>query len=119
METNLSKLRLEKGIKQEEVAAVLGVTRQAFSRYERGERELGYEGLVALAKFFDVSVDYLLGNSTYYYPDKVGVYPSQISEEEQSFLDLFRRLSRGERVQLLSFAAGLIGKERPNKKFGD
>lgn len=94
----------------------LGLSRQVLSRYERGEHQADYGILIKIARFFDVSVDYLLGNSTYFYPDQVA---SPLSDEERSFLDLFRRLSRGERVQLLAFAAGLVGKDRPETRTGD
>ncbi len=67
----LKELREEKQSNQNDLAAVLGVTRQAYSRYERGEHELGYDALIKLAKYFDVSIDYLLGNSNFYYPDTV------------------------------------------------
>ncbi len=70
MQTKLLELREEKKISQENIAKILGVTRQAYSRYERGERELNYDALVKLSKFFDVSIDYLLGISKYYYPDR-------------------------------------------------
>ena len=104
MEMNLLKLRREKGVSQEEVAAVLGVTRQAFSRYEKGERELGYASLVALARYFDMSIDYLLGNSTFFYPDKVGSYSSQFSETEQQLITYFRQLPR----QTQSYVFGIV-----------
>lgn len=68
MKTRLQQLREEKNISQIEIANVLEVTRQAYSRYERGERELGYGALIKLAKYFDVSIDYLLINSDFYYP---------------------------------------------------
>ena len=106
METNLLKLRLEKGINQEEAAAVVGVTRQAFSRYERGDRELGYDALVKLAKYFDVSIDYLLGNSTYYYPDRV---TSQFSADEQEVLSLYASLSPTRKEDLKIYLRALSG----------
>ncbi len=89
METKLQELRDEKNLSQEILAKELGVTRQAYSRYERGERELGYNALIKLAKFFDVSIDYLLCNSTYYYPDNV----KGSSPAEESLLQYFRALN--------------------------
>lgn len=58
----LKSLRDERGIKQSEIAAYLGISPQSYSAYENG-RELDYEKLVLLATFFDVSADYLLGLS--------------------------------------------------------
>lgn len=92
----LYELRKEKGLSQDEVAKILNVTRQSYSRYERGEHELGYKALNVIANFFDVSVDYLLGNSTYFYPDRVdnvGVMGDGMTADERELLRLYRELS--------------------------
>lgn len=91
---NLLQLREEKKISQEDIAKILGVTRQAYSRYERGERELNYTSLKKLSKFFDVSIDYLLGNSIYFYPDKINKTPlnDELSSEERRLLNQYRSL---------------------------
>ena len=60
----LKQLRTENDINQSDVAELLDVTRQAYSRYEREERELGYDMLCKLADYFNVSVDYLIGHET-------------------------------------------------------
>lgn len=89
----LHELRKEKKLSQNEIAFFLNVTPQAYSRYERGERELGYENLDKLAKFFDVSIDYLLGVSDYYYPDKL--QHSSLPEytaEERNLIKAYREL---------------------------
>lgn len=57
---NIKKLRLEKGLNQEDVAKYLGVTQQAYANYERGARQADYSTLEKLAVFFNVSIDYLL-----------------------------------------------------------
>lgn len=65
----LKELRKRKGLYQEDIALILGVTRQAISQYERGEREPGIEILEILADFFNVDMNYLLGKedrSTYF-----------------------------------------------------
>ncbi|MDE7182585.1 MAG: helix-turn-helix transcriptional regulator [Clostridia bacterium] len=95
----LYELRKEKGLSQDEVAKILNVTRQSYSRYERGEHELGYKALKAIANFFDVSVDYLLGNSTYFYPDRVDVVSamgegSGYSSEERKLIEEYRELNQ-------------------------
>ncbi|MDY4976751.1 MAG: helix-turn-helix domain-containing protein [Clostridia bacterium] len=58
----LRKLRESKGLYQKDVAAVLGVDRTTYVKYERGDSDPGKENLIKLANFFDVSVDYILGN---------------------------------------------------------
>lgn len=61
MNDRLLTLRNNKNVNQKEVADYLQLTRQAYSRYERGEREPDFETLKKLAKYFNVSIDYLLG----------------------------------------------------------
>ena len=46
---------------QAEMAALLGVGRTTYTKYESGDIRLGAEMLEKLAKIFDVSVDYILG----------------------------------------------------------
>lgn len=57
----LLKLRKEKGLTQQQLGDIVGVGKVTISRYERHGREADYETLVKLARYFDVSVDYLLG----------------------------------------------------------
>jgi transcriptional regulator with XRE-family HTH domain len=47
--------------KQEEIAAVLNITRQQYQLYESGKRELPMHHFVALAKYYNISLDYLAG----------------------------------------------------------
>lgn len=92
----LYELRKEREISQDEIAKILNVTRQSYSRYERGEHELGYEALNKLANFFDVSIDYLLGYSTYFYPDKVrcaAPVGDGMTADERELLRLYRELT--------------------------
>lgn len=59
--TQLQKLRKAKGVKQEQLAEHLGVSTQAVSKWENGSYPDG-DLLPRIAKFFDVSIDYLYGN---------------------------------------------------------
>lgn len=58
----LHELRAQKGLSQEELAEKVFVTRQAVSRWETGETTPGLETLKQLSKFFDVSINTLLGS---------------------------------------------------------
>lgn len=57
----LAYLRKKNEYTQQRVADFLGITRPAYTAYERGTREPDYESLQKLANFFGVSTDYLLG----------------------------------------------------------
>ena len=58
---NLKLLRQEKGIGQVELAQKLGVSKGIISLWENGLREPTMNSLIEMAKFFDVSIDYLVG----------------------------------------------------------
>ena len=45
------------------LALALNLNQNCISRYETGEREADYATLVAIADYFDVSIDYLLGRT--------------------------------------------------------
>lgn len=47
--------------KQEDIALVLNITRQQYQLYESGKREMPMHHFVALAKYYNVSLDYLAG----------------------------------------------------------
>ncbi|MBO7738869.1 MAG: helix-turn-helix domain-containing protein [Oscillospiraceae bacterium] len=55
-------LRSKKGLSQEELAEKVYVTRQAVSRWEKGETTPNTETLKLLSKLFDVSINTLLGS---------------------------------------------------------
>ena len=56
-------LREDKDLKQKDIAAILNCSQRVYSNYERGDIDIPTEVLIKLAKFHDVSVDYLLGIS--------------------------------------------------------
>ena len=58
----LKDLRIEKGLSQKQLAKELGVLGRTVSYWESGKRECDFDTLIFIAKFFDVSTDYLLGN---------------------------------------------------------
>ncbi|WP_195603847.1 helix-turn-helix domain-containing protein [Clostridium tyrobutyricum] len=59
----LKQLRYEKGVKQEDVAKTIGISKSGYGYYEQGRSMPDPEMLLKLAKYFNVSVDYLLGRT--------------------------------------------------------
>lgn len=57
----LNMIREQSGVKQKTLAELLGVTRTQISDMENGKTGTSLTRLVALAEFFHVSTDYLLG----------------------------------------------------------
>jgi len=59
----LETLRKERGLSQKQIADIFQISQQGYSNYENGKREPDYETLKKFANFFEVSVDYLVGNT--------------------------------------------------------
>lgn len=57
----LQDLREDNDLRQEDVANVLGITRQQYQLYESGKREIKFSQVIVLAKFYKVSIDYIAG----------------------------------------------------------
>lgn len=63
MVKNLRLLREEKGLSQQRLADMLNISQQAIFKYEKTANEPDISTLIRLSQIFDVSVDYLIGNS--------------------------------------------------------
>lgn len=59
----IENLRVDHDLTQKQIAAEIGCNREVYRRYESGEREIPVWALIALAKYYNCSVDYLLGIS--------------------------------------------------------
>ena len=59
----LKAIRIERGITLKEISEHLGITMRAYQYYESGERYPDFKGLIALADYLDVSIDYLVGRT--------------------------------------------------------
>lgn len=60
----LKELRLEKNVSQKVVAELLGISDRNIRFYESGAHRPDFDGLLLLADYFNVSIDYLVGRST-------------------------------------------------------
>ena len=59
----LKKLRIERNLSQEELGCIFNETKaqSTVGTWERGNREPSMEDIIEIAKYFDVSIDYLFG----------------------------------------------------------
>ena len=58
----LKELRLRKNIKQIDLATYFQVTPRTFRQWENNEIDLPSSKLIKVAEYFNVSIDYLVGN---------------------------------------------------------
>ena len=89
----LRMLRKKRGITQTELADVIGVKKSTISLYETGKSDPADEFKIAIAKYFGISLDYLIGvvdeDVCYYDRKKFLKYPDDISEEEEKLVGEF------------------------------
>lgn len=60
---NLRVIREDRGYTQKQIAEVLETTQQYYSDYENGKREIPIRVYIILSRFYNVSIDYLAGES--------------------------------------------------------
>ncbi len=57
----LKDLREDADQSQEEIAKILGTSQSYYAQYENGKRAIPFERVVILAKYYNVSLDYIAG----------------------------------------------------------
>ena len=61
----LKALRKDKGLSQDQLAKEVGLTHTAIGLWEQDKRVPNLDAVISLAKFFDVSIDFLAGLKDY------------------------------------------------------
>ena len=56
-------LRQDRDLNQTQVAKMLGMSQTGYSKYETGENDIPTEVLIKLSRFYNTSIDYLLGET--------------------------------------------------------
>ncbi len=97
-------LREDGDKKQSEIAEYLGTTAQYYGLYEKGANEISFERAIALAKYYNVSLDYIAGLTN----DKRGFSYSDLTKEQKKLLQLIEELSPGEKKKTASFLKSII-----------
>lgn len=57
----LKDLREDRELNQTQVAELLGTNQKQYSRWETGEYEIPFHNVIQLAKYYNVTVDYIAG----------------------------------------------------------
>ena len=102
---NLKNLRKFKKLTQKQVADAVGIGMQAYSYYEKAERDPSQATLIKLADFFDVSIDELLGRSS----DPQLFDDARVERPE--ILDVWKKLDSSGQVALLNYGRGLLARQ--------
>lgn len=88
----LKQLRKARGWTQEEAAKRLGLIRSTYSNYESGKREPDFETASAMAKFYGVTVDNLLGGKTQAKNATMEAYDRLPDEKKKLIDDMIKAL---------------------------
>ena len=59
----LLSLRQNKGVLQQDIAQAIGISKHSYQRFEYGEREPRLSVLIALADFYGITLDELVGRN--------------------------------------------------------
>ena len=118
MKTNLQILREANGLTQRQISVDLGITQQAYSRYERGDREPDLEMLCKLADYYGVTVDYLIGHDSNAIMDRpdsaiaenfIREFGDLFSDETfQSYIKLYKLMDARQRIFVLGMIVGWL-----------
>lgn len=81
---------------QQELADYLGTSSQYYGKYELGNAEIPFERAIMLAKYYNVSLDYIAGLTN----NKRGLSQGSLSEKQQELIEFIGRLSDEEKAKL-------------------
>ena len=85
----LLELRTEKELSQRNMAKLLNISQGTYNNWENGNTQPCIEQLIALAQFFDVTVDYLVGNADEFANATV---QKRLNRDEETMLSLYSAL---------------------------
>lgn len=112
----LRKLREDHELRQESLAQLLGVVQQTYSNYENGHSAIPLDYLTKLAKYYNVSTDYLLGLTSL---QKQLFDLEEIYAQNKSIGDVLNDLlclSPDRRRQLLDYLAYQVVREQEDNQ---
>ncbi len=96
---NLKQLRKSKDISQQQLADVIGVSQQSINKYENHNVEPDIRTLIAIADYFDTTVDFLIGKGE---SDKIKenrtVY--ELTSDESFIINRYRMLDKDEKESI-------------------
>ena len=97
----LCELRSEKELSQRQIAKIFNVSQSTYNNWENSNTEPSIMQLIEIARFFGVSIDYLLGNS-----DELGAIKYNdkfLKEDEIELLQLYKGLSPAAQKSIIEF----------------
>lgn len=88
MKEQLQKLRKSRNLTQEEISDIIGVKLSTYQKYERDVISPPYDTLIKIAKYYNISTDYLLGLQEQ--PNPLAML--NISVNDKKFIEIYSEL---------------------------
>lgn len=109
-------LRKSRNLSQQQLADYLHTSKSSVNMYERGEREPGLEMLEAIADYFNVDMDYLLGKAEIANKALFNKPPLKLpNADEQELLTIYRNVNQEGQDYIMQTARMVEGTERYRK----
>lgn len=110
----LKELRKQRKLSQESLATALGVSKSIIGLYENGKRTPSRQTLEAIADYFNVDIDYLLGRekgSVYYMDPEVANIANELKDRPdlRVLLDASRDLDKTDMFELIDIINKIKG----------
>ena len=102
----LQDLREDADKTQNDIALYLNTSQVQYQRYESGKREIPFHMVINLAKYYDVSIDYIAGLTNL----KTG--KNNLSQDEKEFLEKFSRINERNKGKLDYFINTILRNQR-------
>ncbi len=97
-------LREDSDKTQREIADYLGTAYQYYAVYEKGTSEIPFERAIALAKYYNVSLDYIAGLTN----DKRGLARSDLTPEQRELLRTAKELRAADKDKTIALLKAMI-----------
>lgn len=105
----LKDLREDSDKTQTDIAEYLGTTAQYYGKYEKGEREIPFSRAIELAKYYNVSLDYIAGRTA-------NKHEQSLSEDEAELLRSWNNLSERNKGKIEYHIDELLESQNQHRK---
>lgn len=109
-------LRMSRGFSRKEVYEAIGSSKPSYYRYENGDSEPSTQKLIALAKYFNVSIDYLVGRTDNPAIDNENTAVPNLTPQKQRLQEKILSLDNQNSAELESFLNYLLQKNSSQDK---
>lgn len=112
----IKELRQEKDLSQKKLADELSLSQSCITKLESGDREPTGSTLVAYANYFNVTIDYLIGNDEVITRDNSFREKQNLSQEEKDLIKYYRAIEKPAKLAIFNTAKSFYNQAQIDKK---